>query len=82
MFFFIKSKSSSSSASSSSGAVGGNRGDILNSSDFHSKTSESSKGGLGSRSRGFGFHSSSGTEFYVQAVDFQLFATGHDVMGS
>lgn len=80
--FFIKSKSSSSSTSGSSGAVGGDGGDVLDSSDFHSETCKGSEGGLCSGSWCFWLHSSTGSQFNVQAVDFQFFATGHHVVGS
>jgi hypothetical protein len=78
---YIESKSSSPSSACSPGAVCGNGSNILDSSDFHSETCECSEGGLGSGSWGFGLHASSGAQFYVQAVDFQLLATRHHVMG-
>ena len=78
---YIKSKSSSPSSACSPGAIGGNGCDILDSPDFHSETCERSEGGLGSGAWGFGLHASSGAQFYVQTINFQLLTTRHYVVG-
>ena len=62
-------KSSSSSTSFSSGGVGGNGGDVLDSSNLESASGESSDGGLGSGTGALGFGSSSGSDLDVDGVD-------------
>lgn len=56
----------------SSGAIGGDRGNVLNTANLHSSAGESAESRLGTGSRGLGSGSSGGTELDVKGVDAEL----------
>ena len=57
-------------------------GNVLNSADGHTSTSQSTKGTLGTRSRSFCGGSTSSPELNVQSVDSNLLASDGDILGS
>lgn len=67
--FIIYLKSSSSSTTFSSGSIGGNRGDVFDSSNLESASGQGSYGSLGTGSGTLGLGSSSGSELNMNSVD-------------
>nr|ACR34455.1 unknown [Zea mays] len=66
----------------SASAVSGNRGNILNASNFHPRTSKSPESRLSTRSRGLGLVASSCTKLNVQRGDTELLATLCNILSS
>nr|ACR37075.1 unknown [Zea mays] len=66
----------------SASAVRGDRGNVLNASDFHPGTSKRPEGRLGTRSRGLGLVASGGTKLNVQCSNAKLLAALCDILSS
>jgi hypothetical protein len=64
------------------GRVRGGRGDVLNTSDPHSRTGQTTESGLSSRSGLLGSGSSGSSELDVEGGDTDFLASGGDVLGS
>lgn len=74
-------QSATSASSLSSGAVGRNRGHVLDSSDLDAVSGESAKSGLRSRSRSLGLASSGSSDLDMKSRDTTLLASRGDVLG-
>lgn len=75
-------ESSTSSTTLSSGRVGRSRSDILNSTDSHSSSSQSSESGLSTWTRLLGTGTTGSSELDVESGDSDLLALGSDVLSS
>jgi len=78
----VQSETTTTATSLSAGAVGRCWGDVLDSADLHSGTSEGTEGRLGTRAGGLGTVTSGGANLDVQGVDAQLLAASSDILGS
>merc|ERR1712188_122501 len=67
-------------ASLAAATVGGDRGDILNTTDLHASTSKSAQSGDAARTRGFGTVATGGTDLDVKRSHTKLLAAGSDVL--
>merc|ERR1739848_47607 len=63
-------------------AIRRDRSDILNTANFDTSTSQSTKGTLGTRSWGLRLGTTCGTEFDVNSGDIQFFQSRNNVLSS
>jgi len=75
-------KSSTSSTTITSCGISGNWGNVFDSSDLQTESSQSSEGGLCSWSGGLGIHSSSSSKLDVDSVNMEFIESLYDIIGS
>ena len=78
----MRSQTTSTATTLAPGRVGGDGGDVLNSSNAHTSTSQSTESALGTGAGGLGASSTGSTELDVEGSDTDFAASGSNVLGS